>query len=29
VLEIRGQLADGGIAHVQVTMKVGFRMEDA
>jgi dodecin len=28
VVEIRGQLADGGIAHVQVTMKVGFRMED-
>lgn len=29
VLEIRGQLADGAVAHVQVTMKVGFRMEDA
>ena len=29
VQSIRGQLADGGIAHVQVTMKVGFRMEDA
>jgi dodecin len=28
VLEIRGQLADGAVAHVQVTMKVGFRMED-
>jgi hypothetical protein len=29
VLQIRGQLADGNVAHVQVTMKVGFRMEDA
>src|SRR5690242_5426284 len=28
VVEIRGQLADGGVAHVQVTMKVGFRIED-
>jgi dodecin len=28
VLEVRGQLAEGGVAHVQVTMKVGFRMED-
>lgn len=27
VLEIRGQLADGGVAHVQVSMKVGFRMD--
>jgi flavin-binding protein dodecin len=26
---VRGQLAGGAIAHVQVTMKVGFRMEDA
>ncbi|MFZ0835645.1 MAG: dodecin [Mycobacterium sp.] len=29
VQSIRGHLADGGVAHVQVTMKVGFRMEDA
>jgi dodecin len=26
--EIRGQIADGEIAHFQVTMKVGFRLED-
>ena len=26
--EIRGQVADGEIAHFQVTMKVGFRLED-
>jgi dodecin len=26
--EIRGQVMDGDIAHVQVTMKVGFRVED-
>ena len=25
---IRGHLEDGQIAHVQVTMKVGFRLED-
>jgi len=29
VQSVRGQLADGAVAHVQVTMKVGFRMEDA
>ena len=29
VTEIRGQLAAGSVAHVQVTMKVGFRLEDA
>jgi dodecin len=28
VQSIRGQLAGGAVAHVQVTMKVGFRMED-
>jgi dodecin len=28
VQSIRGQLADGAVAHVQVTMKVGFRMEN-
>ncbi len=27
VVSIRGQLADGEIAHWQVTLKVGFRME--
>ena len=27
VLEIRGHLAEGEVAHVQVTMKVGFRLE--
>ncbi|HLV74767.1 MAG TPA: dodecin [Vulgatibacteraceae bacterium] len=29
VTEIRGQIDDGEVAHVQVTMKVGFRLEDA
>ena len=29
VQSVRGQLADGAVAHVQVTMKVGFRMDDA
>ena len=28
VTEIRGQLADDGVAHVQVALKVGFRIED-
>ena len=28
VTEIRGHLADGEIQHVQVTMKVGFRLDD-
>ena len=27
VLEIRGHLADGEVAHVQVSMKVGFRLD--
>jgi flavin-binding protein dodecin len=27
VTEIRGHLVDGGIDHVQVGMKVGFRLE--
>jgi flavin-binding protein dodecin len=26
--EIRGQIVDGEVAHFQVTMKVGFRLED-
>ncbi|WP_353827212.1 dodecin [Agromyces sp. SYSU T0242] len=28
VMSIRGELADGEVAHVQVTMKVGFRLEE-
>ena len=28
VLSVRGQIADGQVAHYQVTMKVGFRLED-
>jgi flavin-binding protein dodecin len=28
VVEVRGAIADGEIAHYQVTMKVGFRLED-
>ena len=28
VVGIRGQIADGGPAHYQVTMKIGFRLED-
>jgi flavin-binding protein dodecin len=28
VAGIRGQVADGKIAHYQVTLKVGFRMDD-
>jgi flavin-binding protein dodecin len=28
VTEIRGHLADGDIEHFQVTLKIGFRMED-
>ena len=28
VQEIRGHVENGDIAHVQVTMKVGFRVED-
>ena len=27
VLEVRGHLKDGVVAHFQVTMKVGFRLE--
>lgn len=29
VTEVRGQIADGDIAHIQVGLKVGFRIEDA
>ena len=28
VTEIRGQINDGAPAHIQVGMKVGFRLED-
>ncbi|WP_241086143.1 dodecin [Candidatus Vondammii sp. HM_W22] len=29
VQEIRGHIVDGKVAHWQVTIKVGFRLEDA
>lgn len=29
VTEIRGQIVDGSVQHLQVGMKVGFRLEDA
>jgi dodecin len=28
VVETRGHIADGKIAHWQVTLKIGFRLED-
>lgn len=28
VVQIRGEVVDGAVAHVQVQMKVGFRLED-
>ncbi|MFD0690406.1 dodecin [Actinomadura fibrosa] len=28
VTEVRGQIEDGEVAHFQVTLKVGFRLED-
>ena len=28
VTSVRGQIEDGAVAHFQVTMKVGFRLED-
>jgi len=28
VISVRGQIAAGQVAHYQVTMKVGFRLED-
>ena len=28
VTEIRGHLQDGAVGHFQVTMKVGFRLDD-
>ena len=29
VRSVRGHMADGAVAHFQVTMKVGFRLEDS
>jgi flavin-binding protein dodecin len=29
VTQIRGHIADGEVEHFQVTMKVGFRLEDS
>jgi dodecin len=29
VTQVRGQIVDGAVAHFQVGMKVGFRLEDA
>ncbi|MGC4932257.1 dodecin [Gordonia sp. DT30] len=29
VIETRGHVADGAVAHTQVTLKVGFRIDDA
>jgi hypothetical protein len=28
VTGVRGQIADGKVAHYQVTVKIGFRLED-
>jgi hypothetical protein len=28
VAGVRGQIADGKVAHYQVTLKIGFRLED-
>jgi len=28
ITEVRGQIVDGEVAHFQVGMKVGFRLED-
>ena len=28
VTEVRGQIVDGDVAHFQVSMKVGFRLDD-
>lgn len=29
VVQIRGQIVDGEVEHVQVGMKIGFRLEDS
>jgi flavin-binding protein dodecin len=28
VIEVRGHIDDGRVAHYQVTLKIGFRLED-
>ena len=28
VIDIRGHIDDGSVAHYQVTLKIGFRLED-
>jgi flavin-binding protein dodecin len=28
VTSVRGQIAEGGVAHYQVTLKIGFRLDD-
>jgi flavin-binding protein dodecin len=28
VMDIRGHIAEGSVAHYQVTLKIGFRLED-
>jgi flavin-binding protein dodecin len=28
IISIRGQIDDGRVAHYQVTLKIGFRLED-
>jgi dodecin len=28
VISVRGHVADGKVAHYQVTLKIGFRLED-
>ena len=28
VVSVRGHVADGNVAHYQVTLKIGFRLED-
>jgi flavin-binding protein dodecin len=28
VVQVRGQVAEGGVEHFQVTLKLGFRLED-
>ena len=29
ITQVRGQIVDGGVAHFQVGLKVGFRLEDS
>ena len=29
ITEVRGQIVDGEVAHYQVGLKIGFRLEDA